>query len=413
MLAGSTMAADQSLTEFAPKDSEKLDWRVVDDGVMGGLSQGNLTVSDAGILKFEGDLSLENNGGFSSLRTGNVDFDLSGAEGLVARVKGDGRTYQLRLGTDARYRGREVSFSAEFPTTQGEWTEVRVPFSQFVASFRGMKLKDEEFDAGEIRRLGLLLGDKKAGPFELQVDWIRSYGTDASSIVDQALADGRFGTLATALTKADLVDVLKSDGPFTVFAPTDEAFAKLPPGTVKELLKPENREKLRSILTYHVSPGRISAGDALNAKSAKTVNGKSVNFAIEDGLLKVNGATILTTDIECANGVIHVIDAVLSPPVGEDETTESKAKPDLSPERRIEAAIEEGVPVFNEGDHAKCAEIYQECLVSLAGDERIDGTMGSALKDLIARGKEETSDFERAWLYRRGLDRIYASLVNP
>jgi uncharacterized surface protein with fasciclin (FAS1) repeats len=418
-----------------------------------------VTLSDTGILKFAGDLSLENNGGFSSLRTGTVDFDLSDAEGLVARVKGDGRTYQFRLGTDARYRGIEVAFSAEFPTVAGEWTEVRVPFSKFVGSFRGMKLKDEAFDPGETRRLGLLLGDKNAGPFELKVDWIRTYGSDAGSIADQALADGRvkvgeatileadiegsngiihvidsvplpptpvesndilsvakrngqFGTLLSAIEAAGLSSALEGEGPLTIFAPTDEAFAALPKRVLKQLLRKENREELSEILTYHAIPGRISAGDALNAKSAKTMNGGSVNFAIEEGLLKVNGATILTADIECENGVIHVIDAVLSPPVGGDEATKSKAEPDLSPERRIEAAIEKGVPIFNEGDHAKCAEIYQECLVSLAADERIDAAERTTLEELVERGKEENSDFDRAWLYRLALDRVYANLVN-
>jgi len=259
-------------------------------------------------------LKLENNGGFSSLRTGNVDFDLSNAEGLVARVKGDGLTYQFRLVTEARYRGMEVSFSAEFPTTKGEWTEVRVPFSKFFASFRGMKLKDEEFDPGKIRRLGILLGDKKAGPFELEVDWIRSYGSDGGSIVDQALADGRFGTLATALTEAELVDVLKGDGPFTVFAPTDEAFAKLPPGTVKDLLKPENRDKLQAILKYHVSPGATKLAGALAKGKAATVEGTPLTISFANGRVKVGEAIILDADIECSNGVIHVIDSVLLPP---------------------------------------------------------------------------------------------------
>ena len=109
----------QSVAEFTPEESEKLDWRVVDDGVMGGLSQGKREIGKDGILRFFGTLSLENNGGFSSLRTGTVKLDLSGAEGVMLRVKGDGRTYQVRLSTDAEYRGREMSFQAGFPTDKG------------------------------------------------------------------------------------------------------------------------------------------------------------------------------------------------------------------------------------------------------------------------------------------------------
>jgi NADH dehydrogenase [ubiquinone] 1 alpha subcomplex assembly factor 1 len=168
----------QSVAEFAPEESTKLDWSVVDDGVMGGLSQGKREIGKDGILRFFGTLSLENNGGFSSLRTEDVKLDLGGAEGVILRVKGDGRTYQLRFSTDAEYRGREMSFQAGFPTIKGEWTEVKVPFNRFVGSWRGTELPDKTFDPAKIRRLGLQLADKKAGPFELQVDWIRTYGGD-------------------------------------------------------------------------------------------------------------------------------------------------------------------------------------------------------------------------------------------
>lgn len=172
----------QSVTEFTPEESEKLDWSIVDDGVMGGLSQGKREIGKDGILRFFGTLSLENNGGFSSLRTGNVNLDLSGAEGVVLRVKGDGRTYLVRLGTDAEYRGREMSFQTGFPTEKGQWTEVKVPFGRFVGTWRGTELPDNTFDSTKIRRLGLQLADKKAGPFELQVDWIRTYGGDNTEV---------------------------------------------------------------------------------------------------------------------------------------------------------------------------------------------------------------------------------------
>lgn len=170
----------QSVAEFTPEESGKLDWRIVDDGVMGGLSQGKREIGKDGILRFFGTLSLENNGGFSSLRTGNVKLDLGAAEGVVLRVKGDGRTYQLRFSTDAEYRGSEMSFQAGFATTKGAWTEVKLPFNRFVGSWRGTELPDKTFDPAKIRRLGLQLADKKEGPFELHVDWIRSYGGSPS-----------------------------------------------------------------------------------------------------------------------------------------------------------------------------------------------------------------------------------------
>ncbi len=132
-------------------------------------------------------------------------------------------------------------------------------------------------------------------------------------IVDTAVAAGDFKTLAAALQAAGLVDTLKGPGPFTVFAPTDEAFAKLPAGTVEELLKPENKEKLVAILTYHVVPGRVMAKDVMNLTTAKTVNGKSVTITQQNGALMVDNAKVIQTDIAASNGVIHVIDTVILP----------------------------------------------------------------------------------------------------
>lgn len=174
VLAESALAG--SIAEFSEKDGEELDWRIVDDRVMGGRSRGKMAISADGILSFSGNLSLENNGGFSSVRSGNVTLDLSDAEGLIVRVKGDGRTYEAHLSTLARFRGREITFVGMLPTKKGEWTEVKVPFSELEGDFRGRRLEDAKFDPSEVRRITLELVDKKPGAFELQVDWIRTYG---------------------------------------------------------------------------------------------------------------------------------------------------------------------------------------------------------------------------------------------
>lgn len=132
-------------------------------------------------------------------------------------------------------------------------------------------------------------------------------------IVDTAVAAGSFKTLAAALQAAGLVDTLKGKGPFTVFAPTDEAFAKLPKGTVEDLLKPENKAKLTAILTYHVVPGAVMAAQVTSLKEAKTVNGQSLKISVKDGGVSVDNAKVVKTDIRTSNGVIHVIDAVVLP----------------------------------------------------------------------------------------------------
>ena len=135
----------------------------------------------------------------------------------------------------------------------------------------------------------------------------------AKDIVDTAVAAGDFKTLAAALKAADLVETLKGKGPFTVFAPTDEAFAKLPEGTVADLLKPENKKKLVGILTYHVVAGKVMAADVVKLTEAKTVQGSEVKIKVTDGKVMVDSANVVKTDIVCGNGVIHVIDAVILP----------------------------------------------------------------------------------------------------
>ena len=140
-----------------------------------------------------------------------------------------------------------------------------------------------------------------------------AFAGSKKDIVDTAVAAGDFKTLAAALQAAGLVDTLKGAGPFTVFAPTDEAFAKLPAGTVEDLLKPENKQKLISILTYHVVAGKVMAKDVVKLHEAQTVNGQDVKIMVEGGKVMVDNANVIKTDIECTNGVIHVIDTVLLP----------------------------------------------------------------------------------------------------
>ena len=133
-----------------------------------------------------------------------------------------------------------------------------------------------------------------------------------NDIVDTAVGAGTFETLVAAVSAAGLVDTLKGDGPFTVFAPTDEAFAALPEGTVENLLKPENREQLIAILTYHVVPGKVMSTDLSDDMMAATVQGSSVMIDLDNGVM-VDGATVVAADIEASNGVIHVIDSVILP----------------------------------------------------------------------------------------------------
>ena len=155
----------------------------------------------------------------------------------------------------------------------------------------------------------------------------------ASDIVDTAVAAGSFKTLAAALQAAGLVDTLKGSGPFTVFAPTDAAFAKLPAGTVESLLKPENKEKLTAILTYHVVSGAVKAKDVTGLTFATSLQGQRIDVVAKDGTVKIDGATVTKTDIECSNGVIHVIDTVIMPASEEAATTATDTTQTAAPEQ--------------------------------------------------------------------------------
>ena len=140
-----------------------------------------------------------------------------------------------------------------------------------------------------------------------------NYGKKQADIVDTAVSAGTFNTLAAALEAGDLVRTLKSDGPYTVFAPTDEAFAKLPDGTVEMLLLPENKDKLVEILTYHVVAGKVTAAEVVTLQSAQTANGSDVAIRVVDETVFINDSRIVATDIEASNGVIHVVDTVILP----------------------------------------------------------------------------------------------------
>jgi uncharacterized surface protein with fasciclin (FAS1) repeats len=149
--------------------------------------------------------------------------------------------------------------------------------------------------------------------FAVSVNVFAGSAPKQMNIVETAVSAGSFNTLVAAVKAADLVDTLSGAGPFTVFAPTDEAFDKLPEGTVEELLKPENKAKLQGILTYHVVAGKVMAKDVVGLDSAKTVNGQTLAISNKYGAVMVDNAKVIKTDILCSNGVIHVIDTVVLP----------------------------------------------------------------------------------------------------
>lgn len=209
---------------------------------------------------------------------------------------------------------------------------------------------------------------------------------------------GTFKTLLAAVKAAGLVDVLSGDGPFTVFAPTDEAFAKLPKGTVESLLKPENKDKLVAILKYHVVSGRVFSDDAVKAEKAETLQGQDVRIAVKDGKAMVNESRLVATDIDASNGVIHVVDAVLLPKDKKVGAAEGR--------QMIEHAVAGGSRLFNSGHHAECAEVYMSTIREMvAYGDGLPESVVTHLSSTLDQAEQTQCATQRSWTLRRGLDR--------
>lgn len=390
-------------------------WTSVNDDVMGGVSEGSFRLTDDKTLLFYGRLSLENQGGFASIRTQPSDLNLDGYDTIVLRVKGDGRMYYFNLRTSA-YR-TAGSYRAPLRTRKDTWQELRIPLKDFYYSAYGRRIAGAEpLKAGEIQSVGFTLADKEAGPFRLEVDWIKAekVGSAVAStagappeneaenrdIVDTAVAAGQFETLVAAVKAAELVEALKGKGPLTVFAPSDDAFAKLPEGTLEELLLPESRDKLRALLSYHVVSGRI----VLGTRVATTLQGQSMTIQT-NGSFEVNGANVTAPDIIASNGVIHVVDTVLIPAAVEPTPREAA-------KAVIELAIRRGVPLFNGGQPSACTAVYKiavESLLKFHGDA-LNTQDRSTLQNALDEMRSEEDSRQQAWTLRRALDAVYQSL---
>ncbi len=215
-----------------------------------------------------------------------------------------------------------------------------------------------------------------------------------------ANAVGQFNTLLAAVGAAGLGDVLSGKGPFTVFAPSDDAFAALPAGTVESLLLPENKRKLIDILKYHVVSGRVYDNDALKAVRAQTLLGRSVEINFFTDGIRVNGARVAAKNIDCSNGVIHVIDSVLLP--------ETMSRAEVM--NTLTNSINTAVPVFNSGDHGQCCDIYMQTMeaINSAGIDGADPHTMSMISQIMENARKTHALRERAWVLRRGIDSLYS-----
>jgi len=226
---------------------------------------------------------------------------------------------------------------------------------------------------------------------------------NTKDIIDTAVGNGNFKTLAAALTAAGLIDTLKGDGPFTVFAPNDEAFAKLPKGTVESLLKPENKAKLINILTYHVVSGKVPAKVAVTLDKATAINKQDIKVKKKKAGLFLNKSKVIATDINASNGVIHVIDKVLLPPEKKQASTSSQ--------KLIEVAIDKAVPLFNHGQHQACAAVYEVTAHALMTMPK--GSVSDKEREMLGRAMKMVNQSKcmttRSWTLRKTFDAMLAS----
>jgi uncharacterized surface protein with fasciclin (FAS1) repeats len=402
-------AADKVIASFGEANSVKC-WTSVNDGVMGGVSKGGFKRSEAGTLLFTGDISLKNNGGFASIRMNPRELGLAGNSGIIVKAKGDGRTYWVDLRVSDQMAAS--SYRAYLPTVDGEWNETRLAFKDFKLQSFGREIPSKAINPDLIVSAGFTLADKQEGPFSLEIEYVKATndqslsektnGANGKTLVDLAKQAGQFKTLLAAATSAGLVDTLSEDGSLTLLAPTDDAFSKLPAGTLDSLLLPENRDQLVAILKNHLIAGEVTLVKALEVRQATSLEGSKITFRFDEGRVFVGGAVLLKADSKGSNGVIHVIDQVLLP--------DTKSSEPLKASELIELAIERGVPAFNQGRVAECAAIYEIAVEALRGMDSVPEKSRVNLMKAIKQARAEESDRKRAWIFREAMDKVWLSL---
>jgi len=385
-------------------------WRIINDGVMGGVSKSSVITNPSGALIFSGTLSLDNNGGFASTRSAAITKKIGSYDGIELVVTGDGNKYKCGIRTNNRFDG--IAHQASFKTSSGKEQRIRIPFSDFDPTWHGRRLsEDKRMNPDDVRNIGFLIADKQEGSFQLEVKSISAYREndpdtvsgelDIISIANEA---GVFKTLLAAVDAAGLTDTVRSLKGVTLFAPTDEAFEKLSDDTVASLLKPENKDQLLNILTYHVIDAEVPFSTATTLDSATALNGEKVSITVKKGALFFNDSRVVENDIETGNGLIHVIDSVLLPPASEPAET--------SPvEAIISSAIQRGVPLFNSGHSQACTDIYElaaEALLTLPQNS-VSSNQRETLTLALDKSKEQNSNAARAWTMRIALDKVIDS----
>jgi uncharacterized surface protein with fasciclin (FAS1) repeats len=272
-------------------------------------------------------------------------------------------------------------------------------------------------------------GNKLGGGFIVAIALLmatsRAVDAGEMSIVETAVGSGQTNTLVKLLQAADLVEVVSGPGPLTILAPSDDAFAKLPPELVEQLLAPENKAKLQAILKYHVVAGKALAEDVVKQKELPSLAGPPIRVSARDGKVFLNDSQVIAADIECTNGVIHLIDAVMLPPEKKDVALDCPQQRCRQAIDLITLAIDRGVPLYNHGQRRACAAIYEvachgvmmdlksacaSCNGKCAASDKAMATALKAIEQGMEKIEQEQSSTTRAWMLRAAMDKAYTAL---
>jgi uncharacterized surface protein with fasciclin (FAS1) repeats len=315
LLLSLALTSGQTLYDFGPEDTSR--WTTTHDTVMGGQSRGEVSKTDSGTLLFEGYVSLENNGGFTSFRSRDRQLPFAGTDGIEMSFKGDGRTYILSFDREGigLFGG---GYWQRFETKKDEWMTVRLPWSKFEPVSFGRKMPNlPALTAETARGLTVYLYDKKDGDFRIEFDSFATYTGSESIPAAVPASNDRLSLPENCRTLERLIelsglgeDLAKLEG-YTLFAPTDLAFQNL--ALSQSLMQPEQMEALKAVLLRHVVPAKVDSAAALFLTSAKMADGKQLAITVVENELRIGGAQILDVDYAFGNGIVHTIDRVLLP----------------------------------------------------------------------------------------------------
>jgi uncharacterized surface protein with fasciclin (FAS1) repeats len=436
LLLTAALVTGDVVHDFSLEDAARFE--CVNDTVMGGRSASRLELLDGGFVRFSGDLSLENNGGFTSFRSRQSGYDLPESDGLEIRVKGDGRKYIFSVDL-AGVPIPAGGYWQEFQTEADRWQVIRLPYTDFVPTSFGRQLPELiSVTAGRIDDMAVFLADKQPGRFAIEFDSIATYSGDVvlasgnlaaggaaggasatgavspagnagdagdvgdarDALDDSALLPAECSTLLSLLQKTGLDTAVGELDGFTLFAPTDEAFGKLPASVVDALLQPRNADALKKVLLHHVVATPVTAWNAAGLDRAEVLDGGVVDISLDESGLRVGGSLVVAADRLRGQGVVHLLDAVIVP-----DDLELVA-PTAEPSDVLAAAISRGVPLFNDGNVEACAAVYRtavEATLALSGSELREDTVRT-LRDALTRSEREDAR-SAAWTLRGAMDR--------